>query len=102
MMGGNVQQFLYIQGDIMAVEDQIIALNRELGVMQGKVVAMDNRITGLEEDIDRRLAGIETTLNDVSSILNQQKGGLRVLIAVGSLFGSIGAVLGYFLQHFVK
>lgn len=86
----------------MAVEDQIIQLNRELGVIQGKVTAMDNRITGLEEDIDRRLAGIENTLNDVSSVINQQKGGIRVLVAIGSLFGSLGAGIVYLLEHFMK
>lgn len=57
-------------------------------------------IKHLQDDMDAMkadVAVIRTTLVEIQKTLSEARGGLRVLIIVGSLVGSvIGAIIGFF------
>lgn len=63
----------------MGEEEQV---QRDLGYHDAKIESLENSVKNLADKVDEAL-----------TILNQHKGGVRTLIALGSTAGAIGAVL---------
>ncbi|PTR07856.1 MULTISPECIES: hypothetical protein [Novosphingobium] len=74
-------------------------IHRDLGRMEGRLDAVEDRLTKIEvvlERIDRRMARIEETEA-------KRKGGWAVLVTVASLIASfVAAMFGLLVSHFLK
>ena len=66
---------------------------RELATHANDIKHLQDDVDAMKEDV----AAIRATLVEIQKTLSEAKGGLRVLIAVGSFVGGIvGAVIGFF------
>ena len=66
---------------------------RELATHANDIKHLQDDMDSMKEDV----AAIRATLVEIQKTLSEAKGGLRVLIAVGSVVGGvIGAIIGFF------
>lgn len=64
---------------------------RELGVLSTQIAALNKRLDGQ----DRTLGAIEDNVTLVLGYVNTQKGGIRMLVMLGSVAGAMGAGIAW-------
>ncbi len=66
---------------------------RELATHANDIEHLQKDMDAMKEDV----AAIRVTLVEIQKTLSEAKGGLRVLVVVGSIFGGlVGALIGFF------
>jgi len=70
-------------------------LHRDFGRMEGQIKAMDDRLSRIEEIVER----IDTRLASIETHENQLRGAWWVLAGIATI---IGVVIGIVVNHFWK
>lgn len=56
---------------------------------------MESQVAQLVKDMDEMKANVQAMRN----LMEQSKGGWRVLVFLGGIVGTIGGVIGWFISH---
>ena len=56
---------------------------------------MESQVAQLVKDMDEMKANVQAMRN----LMEQSKGGWRVLVFLGGIAGTIGGVIGWFISH---
>ena len=72
-----------------------MSIERELAVHETEIKHLQNDMDKMVKDVNE----IKDTLKAIQQTLDQAHGGWRMLMAVASVAGVIGAVIGWFIEH---
>ena len=75
-----------------------MSVERELAVHDTEIKHLQADMDKMVNDMDE----IKSTLKSIQQTLDQAHGGWRMLMAVASVAGTIGAIVGWFFDHWSK
>lgn len=61
----------------------------ELGQLEGRLAALEQKIDGYEQRAERRLHSIETKIDELGAALNFGRGGWKVLVIIAAITGTL-------------
>ena len=73
--------------------DETSSVQHTIGVLQGRLEGMDKRIDRLQADTSDQ----NVKLDQILAIVSAAKGGLRVVIAIGSVAAALGAFVHWII-----
>ena len=83
----------------MSEGDDRLTLARHVGMLDGRVTAMEAKADRFEARIEKQLSTIEGKLDQLTTVLNLGRGGWRVVWVMGSLIAAIASLLGWVATH---
>jgi hypothetical protein len=75
------------------------SLALQLGLMEGRLSALEHKMELLEERIERRLATIEQKIDQLTAALNLGRGGWKALAIVSTLMASALDATAWLFDH---
>lgn len=75
-------------------------LHRTIGQVEGRVTALERKVDGLEERIEKRLDNIDFKLTALNEALNMGKGSWKAFAVVGAIITVAVTVANFILDLF--
>jgi len=86
----------------MTEHDHHLAFARQLGQVEGRLSALEQKLLLLEQRIESRLMAIDTKLDQLNAALNMGRGSWKALATLGAVLASMAALLGWLFDHMVQ
>jgi len=80
-------------------DDHNIAFARQLGQVEGRLSALEQKLHVLEQRIENRLTAIDAKLDQLTAALNIGRGGWKALAVLGAALSGAAALLAWLLDH---
>lgn len=79
--------------------DHQVAFARQLGQVEGRLSALEQKLQLLEQRIEQRLTAIDSKLEQLTAALNIGRGGWAALAMVGAVLGAIISLIVWVFDH---
>ncbi len=73
-------------------------LNREVGKLEGRLTALEEKMKTHEAKMDTRLSAIDAKLDNIADILSQGKGGWKALAWATGAVATIGGAVAWIVS----